>query len=237
MVCTSATVKSGLHLIAPLSTLGFYDFLGNASSNILALPLLSKLYPSARYVVLTRHPMALLHSCAYGLFAGDYGRVDRENPYIPAIAAFIATPPARFLHVRYEDLLRDPNSHIERLCDFLGIPVNPSMMHASTYPVLERADRWRSDFSARPDALACGYAVLETLGTQDLQMWGNAKAGIVRELAECAGNKKARPSYSRFTGVFLKRRIFLGFHRMVRVLRCQKMVVWVRDLCVMLLRD
>jgi hypothetical protein len=47
-------------------------FLDKTPAYGLVLPFLAKLYPRARYVVLTRHPLAVLSSYAGSFFEGDY---------------------------------------------------------------------------------------------------------------------------------------------------------------------
>jgi hypothetical protein len=47
-------------------------FLDKTPANALVLPFIAKLYPKARYVVLTRHPAAIFSSYANSFFNGDY---------------------------------------------------------------------------------------------------------------------------------------------------------------------
>ena len=92
----------------------------------LILPFIAKVYPDAKYVVLTRHPLALFSSFANSFFDGDYAAAQAHNPilrrYVPALAKFLrqkAVPP---LHVRYEDLVQDAEKHFERICEYIGVP-------------------------------------------------------------------------------------------------------------------
>jgi hypothetical protein len=41
---------------------------------------------------------------------------------------FAAVPPERCLLVRYEDLVRQPESSLRRICDFLGVPFTGEML-------------------------------------------------------------------------------------------------------------
>ncbi|HKK50057.1 MAG TPA: sulfotransferase, partial [Myxococcota bacterium] len=76
----------------------------------LCLDFLARLYPEARYVVLTRHPIAVWSSYVDSFFDGDDRVAHAHNPllerYVPAIARFLrtATVPIHALH--YESLVR-----------------------------------------------------------------------------------------------------------------------------------
>ena len=58
----------------------------------LVLPFMMKVFPDAKYVVLTRHPLATFSSYANSFFDGDYQAAQNYNPllnrYVPAIASF-----------------------------------------------------------------------------------------------------------------------------------------------------
>src|SRR5207249_772151 len=81
----------------------------------LVLPFLTKLYPKPHYVVLTRHPLAILSSWVESFFDGDYRVALDHNPllarYVPALARMLREQPVPSVHVRYEELVRDPETH------------------------------------------------------------------------------------------------------------------------------
>src|SRR5690606_38622705 len=92
----------------------------------LVLPFMAKVFPDAKYVVLTRHPLAVFSSFANSFFDGSYETAQKHNPilnrYVPAIAQFLrAGSPAAF-HVRYEDLVQDPEKWMADICAYIGIP-------------------------------------------------------------------------------------------------------------------
>src|SRR5262245_29176330 len=101
-------------------------FLDKTPANALVLPFIVKLYPQARYIVLTRHPAAVFSSYANSFFDGDYAAAERFNPilnrYVPAMARFIRERQAPFIQVGYEQLVQQPEQEMTRLCEFLGIP-------------------------------------------------------------------------------------------------------------------
>jgi len=92
----------------------------------LILPFLMKVFPDAKYVVLTRHPLAMFSSFANSFFDGDYQAAQQYNPiikrYVPALAAFLRQREVPFIHVRYEDLVKDPATWFEKICTYIEIP-------------------------------------------------------------------------------------------------------------------
>lgn len=92
----------------------------------LILPFLMKVYPDAKYVVLTRHPLALFSSFANSFFDGDYTAAQAHNPilerYVPALAAFLHQDKVAHLHVRYEDLVKDPEDWFKQICTYAELP-------------------------------------------------------------------------------------------------------------------
>ena len=68
-------------------------FLDKTPAYALVLDFIAKVYPTAKYVVLTRHPLAVFSSYAESFFNGDYAAAQAYNPilerYVPAIAKFL----------------------------------------------------------------------------------------------------------------------------------------------------
>src|SRR5262245_22966370 len=101
-------------------------FLDKTPAYALVLPFVTKLYPRAKYVVLTRHPLAVLSSYAESFFDGDYQVALDHNPvlqrYVPALAWMVREKPVPHVWVKYEDLVRDPQTWFRAVCDHIGIP-------------------------------------------------------------------------------------------------------------------
>ena len=76
-------------------------FLDKTPANALVLPFLQRLYPDAKYVVLTRHPLAVFSSYANSFFNGDWQAAHDFNPilerYVPAMAKFLRERPVPLL--------------------------------------------------------------------------------------------------------------------------------------------
>ena len=104
-------------------------FLDKTPAYSLVLPFLTKLYPEAHYVVLTRHPLAIMSSYANSFFDGDWHGANEFNPivnrYVPAIARLLRDPTEHVLHVRYEQLVREPETELSRVFAFLDLPDEP----------------------------------------------------------------------------------------------------------------
>ena len=104
----------------------------------LSLDFLARLYPSARYVVLTRHPIAIWSSFVDSFFDGDDSAAHAHNPllerYVPAIARFIRTASVPIHRVRYENLVQEPEENSRNLCTFLDIDHEPEMVDYGTAP-------------------------------------------------------------------------------------------------------
>ena len=115
----------------------------------LILDFVARIYPNARYVVLTRHPLAVFSSYAESFFNGDYHAAHAYNPllerYVPAIAAFLRRRPAPIYHVVYEQLVREPERFLREIFAFLGVPHEPGAVDYG------RTSPWRRAWEIRSE--------------------------------------------------------------------------------------
>ena len=184
-------------------------FLDKTPAYALVLPFLTKLYPGAHYVVLTRHPLAVLSSWVESFFDGDYRVALDHNPllarYVPALARMLREKPVPFVHVRYEELVRDPETHFRRVCDHLGLPFeagaiaygeqgdapkglgDPTGVTRHTRPVTSSVGTWAADIAANPDTLALVCRIVGELDPADLETLGYPRAQIVEQLEAARG--------------------------------------------------
>ena len=92
----------------------------------LVVPFMMKVFPDAKYVLLTRHPLAIFSSFANSFFDGDYQAAQDYNPilsrYVPALAAVARQTDVPVIHVRYEDLVKNPESWMEQIYAYIDIP-------------------------------------------------------------------------------------------------------------------
>ena len=184
-------------------------FLDKTPAYALVLPFLAKLYPQARYVVLTRHPLAILTSWVESFFAGDYQVALAHNPllqrYVPALASFVRTQPVPLVWVKYEELVREPEAHFRRVCEYLGVPFeekaiaygesgeefkglgDPTGVAKHTRPVTSSVSKWAAEIANTPATLALVTRVLDQLDPVDLETLGYPRAKIDAQLAAAQG--------------------------------------------------
>jgi hypothetical protein len=184
-------------------------FLDKTPAYALVLPFLTRLYPRAHYVVLTRHPLAVLSSYVESFFDGDYQVAVAHNPilarYVPALARMLREKPVPFVHVRYEELVREPETHFRRICDHLGIPFeagaiaygergeapkglgDPTGVARHTRPVTGSVSKWAAEIAAHPATLALVCRLLDELDPADLDTLGYTRARIVEQLEAARG--------------------------------------------------
>lgn len=98
-------------------------------NHLLYMAILESFFPGARFVHIIRDPRAVVSSWrtvpwSTGTIGGDAGVWRRY------MRTAWKQPPSRGkLHVmRYEALTRHPEQELRRVCDFLGIPFDPSML-------------------------------------------------------------------------------------------------------------
>jgi len=199
------TLYSRLLATAP----GKRFFLDKTPAYALVLPFLTKLYPKAHYVVLTRHPLAILSSWVESFFDGDYRVALDHNPllarYVPALARMLREQPVPSVHVRYEELVRDPETHFRRVCDHLGIPFeaeaiaygergdapkglgDPTGVARHTRPVTSSVSKWAAEIAATPETLALVSKLVDELDPVDLETLGYPRAEIIEQLEAARG--------------------------------------------------
>jgi hypothetical protein len=178
--------------------------------------------------------MAVLHSQAHSFFAGDYAAANATNPivgpYTAAIGSFLLDPPVQHVHVRYEDLVQQPEAEMQRVLQLLGLEFEPCVVQygqqkhiTKSYgdPIsVERHDRpvkdslckWAADLLSRPEALRVAREVASSLAPDHLQACGYPQ----RTLFEDVNNAAAAPTRGlRLNTYRFKRKIFLHLRRHV----------------------
>ena len=233
-------------------------FLDKTPAYALVLPFLTKLYPKARYVVLTRHPLAILSSYVESFFDGDWHVAVEHNPilarYVPALATILRERPVPFVHVRYEELVRDPETQFHRVCEHLGIPFEPGAIAYGeqgdapkglgdptgvaqhTRPVTTSVSRWAAEIAANPDVLALVGRLIDELDPADLETLGYPREKIVAQLEAAKGApvpvKRAAPLRYR-----LERKALVALRRNIHTNRLGRMLKRVRFALDVMLRE
>jgi len=234
-------------------------FLDKTPANALVLPFIAKLYPHARYVVLTRHPAAIWSSYANSFFDGDYVAARKFNPilnrYVPAMARFIRDRPVPFVRVGYEDLVRDPETEMRRVFEGIGVPFeagainygeheheskglgDPLGVKQHSRPVTSSVEKWAHELASEPEKLAIVRDMIGSIPDADLETWGFPRATFFApvEAAAAAGAKRA-PKPPFFDKYRLQRKTLVMLRRNIHENAFGRVVKRVRLVCDVLLR-
>jgi hypothetical protein len=232
-------------------------FLDKTPAYALVLPFLAKLYPQAKYVVLTRHPLAVFSSYANSFFHGDWEAARAFNPicerYVPAMARFLRERPVPLAHVAYEDLVTDPEAQLERLFAFLGLPHEPeAVQYGERFeartggpgdpiavgkhgrPVTESLDKWAAEVAADPAKLALARDMIDRLDPADLATWGHGPESLWAPLARAGQVDAPRPVWNGYT---MQRRVLMALKKGIHERPHGKVVKRIRYYCDVLLRE
>jgi len=228
----------------------------------LCLDFLARLYPNARYVVLTRHPLAIWSSFVDSFFDGDDRVAHAHNPllerYVPAIAGFLRRAPVPIHRVRYEALVRDPEAVSRALCSFLGVDFEPGMVEYGSAPGARKASarglgdptqvaretrpttgslsKWATAATGRPERVGLFRRILARLTDEDLETWGFSRVEIEAELSQIdlAGKPPPRAPLTRYA---LERKLLVALRRRIRPDKAAgRLVRRLREVCDVLLR-
>ena len=184
-------------------------FLDKTPAYALVLPFLTKLYPEAKYVVLTRHPLAIQTSYVGSFFDGQWEVALKHNPilerYVPALAKMVRERPVPLEHVRYEEFVADPEAGFRAICSYLDLPFeesaidyqqssegfeglgDPTGVHQHDRPVTSSVGSWAGEIAANPDTLELVRGLIERLDPTDLETLGYPADEMLAQLDAAAG--------------------------------------------------
>lgn len=231
-------------------------FLDKTPAYGLVLPFLAKLYPKAKYVVLTRHPLAVMSSFANSFFDGDWQRAHDFNPvperYVPAMARFLREKPVPMIHVRYEDLVTQPNEELARIFGFLGLEHEPEAVeygkrfdakkgmgdpitvNQHDKPMTDSVEKWAAEIAADDGKRALAGRIAESLDDADLELWGNPRATFFEALERAGSYAKPKPVLNAYT---FQRKVMLALKKDIHERAHGKLIKKVRYYCDVLLRE
>ena len=122
------------------------------------LPLLARLWPEAKFVHQIRDGRNVALSYAHVPF-GPKTLGKAAALWAERVATGLrdgrGLGPDRYLELRYEEFVADPESHTKTLCDFLGIEFDPGMLdyaEKARTDVLPRAARYNPNVTKPPTA-------------------------------------------------------------------------------------
>lgn len=239
-----------------LSTSSCSFFLDKTPANALVLPFLERLYPDAKYVVLTRHPLAVFSSYANSFFNGDWEAAYTFNPilerYVPPMARLIRERHVPILHVAYEDLVMAPEAQLERIFAFLGVENDPTAVEYGNAapakrgmgdpitvdkhgrPVAASVDKWALELTADEAKRALAESMIARLDDADLAAWQWPAQALWAPLEAAGGVPPAKPPRNSYT---LQRRIMLALKKDIHNRPHGKLVKRVKYYCDVLLRE
>jgi hypothetical protein len=239
-----------------LATSGRARFLDKTPAYALVLPFLAKLYPHAKYVVLTRHPLAVFSSYANSFFQGDWQAAHDFNPilerYVPAMARFLRERPVPLTRVAYEDLVAAPEAELERLFAFLGLPNEPEAVHYGARsdmakgpgdpitvqkhdrPVTESLHKWTAELGTDERKMALAQGMLARLEPADLATWGFDADSLWEPMKHAGGLDAPRPVWNSYT---VQRRVLMALKKDIHARPHGKLVKKIRYYCDVLLRE
>lgn len=226
----------------------------------LILPFMMKVFPDAKFVVLTRHPLATFSSFANSFFDGDYQVAQKYNPilnrYVPAIATFLRQNDVPYIHVKYEDLVKDPESWMEKIYGYIGVPFekdtidygnkepetakglgDPIGVKQHSRPTTASVKKWVEDLAADPAKLALMQEVIAQIEPEDLATCGYPADTIWKPLEEL-GNRTASPKKAPMNRYRLQRKLIVKLRAMAqRGGAFRKLLQKLRLTCDVLLRE
>ena len=245
-----------------LSTSGASRFLDQTPAYALVTDFVTRIYPGARYVALTRNPLAIWSSYVDSFFDGDFESAHRNNAlverYVPAIARFLRETDATHVHVRYEDVVSDPETALRKICACLGLEFQPGMIDygesaggqrqdarglgdpvtvaKEKRPTTGSIDKWAKALQGAPARIAQSHEILARLADADLETWGYSRAELAAGLdaIDPQGEPAPRPKLTRYA---LERRAMVTGRRWVqRSGFLQRSLRFVRSACDVMLR-
>lgn len=204
----------------------------------LILPFMMKVFPDAKYVVLTRHPIATFSSYANSFFDGDYRLAQNHNPilnrYVPAMAQFLRQKEVSFIHVRYEDLVQEPEAWMEKIYAYIGVPFeretidygerdvnnrkglgDPIGVQQHIRPSSASINKWAAELAAEPAKLEFVRGILAEIAPEDLRTLGYPPETLWQPMEEVRG-KPVSPAKPRMTRYRLQRKMIIELRRIAR---------------------
>lgn len=206
----------------------------------LILPFMEKVFPDAKYVVLTRHPLATFSSFANSFFDGNYETAQKYNPllnrYVPAMAAFLRNTEVPHIHVRYEDLVSDPETWMQKIYEYIGVEYeadtvnygekkqerdsseglgDPIGVQQHSRPSTASLHKWVDELGSDANKLNLMRDIITQLDPADLEILGYSVDTLWQPLEEVSG-KTIKPKQPKFTRYRLQRKVIIRLRSMAQ---------------------
>ena len=232
-------------------------FMDKTPAYALVMPFLTKLYPHAKYVVLTRHPLAIFSSFANSFFDGDWQRAHEFNPlvehYVPAIAKVLRERPVPLVHVKYETLVEQPEAQMERVFAYMNVenepeavnygerfqgkrgPGDPITVSQHSRPVTDSLHKWAAELAKDAKKRDLAERMIERVPDEDLETWGWPRAQVFDALRQVNGAvAPPKPAVNAYT---LQRKVMLALKKDIHQRPHGAVVKRIRYYCDVLLRE
>jgi hypothetical protein len=223
---------------------------------------LTKVYPDAKYIILTRHPAAILASFANSFFDGDFTVAQRHDPilerYVPALAGFLRQARTSFVHVSYEQLVREPEQCLKKICEYLEISFEPEAVNYGgkqdrqaaeaglgdpigvgqhSRPNDSNIDKWVHEYANDAQKLDILRQSIARLDPEDLTTIGYPEATIWEAIDRAEGHHRSA-THPKLTRYRLQRRLIIRLRGLTqRHNKLRGLVAWLRMVCDVLLRE
>jgi len=162
--------------------------------------------------------------------------------------------PVPCAHVKYEELVRDPETQFRRICEHLGVPFQPAAIAYGeqgdapkglgdptgvgqhTRPVTTSVSKWAAEIAANPDVLAAVSRTIDALDPADLETLGYPREKIVAQLEAAKGAPVPvkRDAPARYK---LERRLLVALRRNIHRNRLGRVLKRVRFALDVVLRE
>ena len=233
-------------------------FLDKTPAYALVANFVGRVYPEAKYVVLTRHPLAIFSSFANSFFDGDWQAAHDYNRiverYVPAIASFVRERRVPLTHVRYEEVVTEPEAHLERIFAFLGLPNEPDAVEYGqsfdpskkkgpgdpisvgkhSRPVTASLHKWAAELVSDPQKLKLARRMIDSLDPADLELWGWPREDVFAALEDVGGTPPPKPVLNSYT---FQRKVMLALKKDIHRRPHGKLIERLRYYCDVLLRE
>lgn len=206
----------------------------------LIVPFIMKVFPDAKYVILTRHPLAIFSSYANSFFDGDYRVANEFNPilnrYVPALAQTLRQTDVPVCHVRYEALVKDPETWMQQICDYVGVPFeqdaidygkkendaperkglgDPIGVKQHSRPSTGSLKKWVQELASDPAKRTLMRDVIARLDPADLETLGYPLEKLWKPLEE-AGDNIAPPAKPKLDRYRIERKLIVTLRAQAR---------------------
>ncbi|WP_274476447.1 sulfotransferase family protein [Mangrovimonas aestuarii] len=98
--------------------------------NTIFIDKIAKIFPKAQYIHIVRDPRDVVCSYVKANLYDDYFEALKFWKEANRKAELLRKqlPEDRFYQIRYEDLVKSPDSELKKICDFLGVDYSPEML-------------------------------------------------------------------------------------------------------------